>query len=93
MVSTKAGSKIPQALKAASPQSTEAVFGYQSQRKGGLSILKRSAQVAQWPHTGQSRLFKYTVAPWKCEKKPPEIEFSRVHHFTIKIILIYYENG
>lgn len=52
----QAGIKIPQALKAGSSQSSEAVFGYQSQREGGLSILKKKAvQVAHrslWTHTG-----------------------------------------
>lgn len=54
MVCAKAGIKIPQALKAGSSQSSEAVFGYQSQREGGLSILKKRSS------SGGSRVFMDT---------------------------------
>lgn len=54
MVCTKAGIKIPQALKASSSQSSEAVFGYQSQREGALSILKKSSS------SGGSQVFMDT---------------------------------
>lgn len=76
MECTKAGIKIPQTLKAGSSQSSEAVFGYQPQGAGGLSILKK--EQFKWWLTGlhghtlarQICLFKYTFAPWKCEQKP-----------------------
>lgn len=70
--------EIPQALKVGSSQSSEAVFGYQSQRAGGPSILKKDQ--FKWitglcGHTlaRQRRLFKYTFASRECEKKPPEM--------------------
>lgn len=76
MVCAKAGIKIPQALKAGSSQSSEAVFGYQSQREGGLSILKK--EKFKWWLTGlhghthwlDKFASKYTFAPRKCEQKP-----------------------
>lgn len=59
-----------QELKAGSSQSPEAVFGCQSQRKGGLSILKKistSGSVATPARVGSLN------TQLQCEKKPPEI--------------------
>lgn len=55
MVCTKAGIKIPQALKGGSSQSSEPVFGYQSHKEGGLSILKKKKRAVQVVVHGSSR--------------------------------------